>query len=168
MDWNMNFFIFQTILHSSVEKWFINPVNPVTYVWALTIFRQKMILFKDFFLVWTCSVRRFTRTEMDEIDNLNHFTALSRSRTWEKHRRVHRGGGGGSPLPMNPPRSFKFRCKINGMRAHCVRARFRDRSRPCFMYRIYACDVLSTFKDLIVAKRARPCCSGRRGTECAV
>ena len=46
------------------------------------------------------------------------------------------GGGGGSPLPMNPPRSFKFRFKINGMRAHCVRARFRDRSRPWFMHRI--------------------------------
>ena len=46
---------------------------------------------------------------------------------------VHRVG---SPLPMKPPRSFKFRFKINGicrMPAHCVRARFRDRSRPCFI-----------------------------------
>ena len=84
-------------------------------------------------------------------------------------RRVHRGGGGGgggSPLPMNPPRSFKFRFKINGMRAHCVRARFRDRSRPCFI--ACTCDVHSTFKDLIVAERARPCSSGRRVTDCAV
>ena len=78
-------------------------------------------------------------------------------------RRVHRGG---SPLPMNPPRSFKFRFnmfKINGMRAHCVRARFRDRSRPCFI--ACACDVHSTFKDLIVAERAKPCtctCSPER------
>ena len=82
------------------------------------------------------------------------------------------GGGGGSPLPMNPLRSFKFRfnmIKINGMRAHCVRARFRDRPRPCFI--ACACDVHSTFKDLIVAERARPrrprrptCSSGRRVT----
>ena len=68
-------------------------------------------------------------------------------------RRVHRGG---SPLPMKPPRSFKFRFKINGMRADCVRAvvraRFRDRSRMCFI--ACACDVHSTFKDLIVAERA--------------
>ena len=53
----------------------------------------------------------------------------------EWYRRVHRGG---SPLPMNPPRSFKFRFKINGMRAHCVRARFRDWSRACFI--ACACD----------------------------
>ena len=73
-------------------------------------------------------------------------------------RRVHRGG---SPLPMNPPRSFKFRFKISGicrMGAHCVRARFRDRSRPCFI--ACACDVHATFKHLIVAERARPCSSG--------
>ena len=62
---------------------------------------------------------------------------------------------------MNPPRSFKFRFKINGicrMSAHCVRARFRDRSRPCFT----ACarNVHATFKHLIVAERARPCGSG--------
>ena len=50
--------------------------------------------------------------------------------------RTRGGGGGGSLLPMNPPRSFKFRFSINGMRAHCVRARFRDRSRPWFMHRI--------------------------------
>ena len=65
------------------------------------------------------------------------------------------GGGGGSPLPMNPPRSFKFRFnmfKINGMRAHCVRARFHDRPRPCFI--ACACDVHSTFKDLIVAAQS--------------
>ena len=43
--------------------------------------------------------------------------------------RTQGGGGGGSPLPMNPLGSFKFRFKINGMLAHCVRARFRDRSR---------------------------------------
>ena len=72
---------------------------------------------------------------------------------------------------MNPPRSFKFRFnmfKINGMRAHCVRARFRDRPRPCFI--ACACDVHSTFKDLIVAERARPCTcsSGRRVTDYAV
>ena len=60
----------------------------------------------------------------------------------ERRRRVHRGG---SPLPMNPPRSFKFRF----MRARCVRPRFRDRSRPCFI--ACTCDVDSTFKDLIVA-----------------
>ena len=77
---------------------------------------------------------------------------------------------GGSPLPMNPPRSFKFRFKINGMRAHWARARFRDRSRPCFI----ACRgkrhsiFHSTFKDLIVALRARPCSSGRGVTDCAV
>ena len=62
---------------------------------------------------------------------------------------------------MNPPRSFKFRFKINGicrMRAHCVRARFRDRSRPCFI--ACACDVHDTFKHLIVAESARPCTSG--------
>ena len=62
---------------------------------------------------------------------------------------------------MNPPRSFKFRFKINGtcrMRAQCVRARFRDRSRPCFI--ACAFDVHATFKHLIVAERARPCSSG--------
>ena len=71
---------------------------------------------------------------------------------------------------MNPPRSFKFRFKINGMRAHCVRARFRDWSRACFI--ACACDVHSTSKDLIVAERGRPlvsrryvCSSGRRVTE---
>ena len=67
---------------------------------------------------------------------------------------------------MNPPRSFKFRFKTNGMRAHCVRERFRNRSRPCFV--ACACDVHSTFKDLIVAERARPCSSGRRVIDCAV
>ena len=74
-------------------------------------------------------------------------------------------GGGGSPLPMNPPRSFKFRFKTNGMRAHCVRARtrFRDRSRPCFI--ACACEVHSTSR--IVAERARPCSAGRRA-DCAV
>ena len=78
------------------------------------------------------------------------------------HRRVHRGG---SPLPMNPPRSFKFRFKINGMRAHCVRARFRDRSRACF-HRMRICDVHyvhSTFKDLIVEEGARPLRVARGG-----
>ena len=40
---------------------------------------------------------------------------------------------GGFTVANEPPRSFKFRFKINGMRAHCVRARFRDRSRPCFI-----------------------------------
>ena len=87
-------------------------------------------------------------------------------------RRVHRGGGGGgSPLPMNPPRSFKFRFKFNGicMRAHCARARFRDRSAVFHRMRMHACDVHdhSTFKDLIVAERARPCSSssGIRGGE---
>ena len=77
-------------------------------------------------------------------------------RWWQA--RTQGGGGGGSPLPMNPPRSFKFRFnmfKINGMRARRVRARFRDRSRPCFI--ACACDVHSTFKDLIVAERAKPC-----------
>ena len=42
------------------------------------------------------------------------------------------GGGGGFTVANEPPRSFKFRFKINGMRAHCVRARFRDRSRSVF------------------------------------
>ena len=83
-----------------------------------------------------------------------------------KYRRVHRGG---SPLPMNPPRSFKFRFKFNGicMRAHCARARFRDRSAVFHRMRMHACDVHSTFKDLIVAERARPCnsSSGIRGGE---
>ena len=44
------------------------------------------------------------------------------------------------------------------MRAHCVRARFRDRSRPCFI--ACAFDVHATFTHLIVAERARPCSSG--------
>ena len=48
-------------------------------------------------------------------------------------RRVHRGG---SPLPMNPPRSFKFRFKINGMRAHCVRARLVSRSITAVFHRM--------------------------------
>ena len=47
------------------------------------------------------------------------------------------------------------------MRAHCVRARFRDRSRACFI--ACACDVHSTFKDLIVAERARPLRVARGG-----
>ena len=66
-----------------------------------------------------------------------------------------------APLPMSPPRSFKFRFKINGtcrMRAQCVRARFRDRSRTCFI--ACAFDVHATFKHLIVAECARPCSSG--------
>ena len=82
----------------------------------------------------------------------------------KKVRRVHRGGGGGSSLPMNPPRSFKFRLKINGMRAHCVRARFRDRSRPYVFHRMHA-TFIQLFKDMIVAERARPCSSGRRVTD---
>ena len=82
------------------------------------------------------------------------------------------GGGGGSPLPMNPSRSFKFRFnmfKIICMRAHCVRARFRDRSRPCFI--ACACDIHSTFKDLIVASaqdRVRVARGGELLTDCAV
>ena len=52
------------------------------------------------------------------------------------------------------------------MRAHRVRARFRDRritaeSRPCLIACAY--DVHSTFKDLIVAERARPCSSEFEG-----
>ena len=77
------------------------------------------------------------------------------------------GGGGGSPLPMNPPRSFKFRFKTNGMRAHCVRAHFRDRSRPAAVFHRMRMRSSFNFKDLIVAERARPCSSGRRA-DCAV
>ena len=82
--------------------------------------------------------------------------------TGQTDRRVHKGGGG-SPLQMNPPRSFKFRFKINGicrMRAHCehVFAAIDPAARPCFI--ACACDIHSTFKHLIVAKRARPCSSG--------
>ena len=53
------------------------------------------------------------------------------------------------------------------MRAHCTRARFRDRSAVFHRKRMHACDVHSTFKDLIVAERARPCSSssGIRGGE---
>ena len=49
--------------------------------------------------------------------------------------------GGGVTFANEPPRSLKFRFKISGMRAHCVLARFRDRSRPCFI----ACEVQSSF-----------------------
>ena len=74
-------------------------------------------------------------------------------------RRVHRGG---SPLPMNPPRSFKFRFKINGMRAHCASTFSRLITRACFI--ACACDVHS--KDLIVAAQSAQdryvCSSGRR------
>ena len=48
------------------------------------------------------------------------------------------GGGGGSPLPMTPPRSFKFRFKINGicrMRAP-LRASTFSRSIPAVFYRM--------------------------------
>ena len=77
--------------------------------------------------------------------------------------RTQGGGGGGSPLPMNPPRSFKFRFKINGkcrMRAHCVRARFRDRSRPCVscMRMRRSCNFQAS--DRCTTERARPCSSG--------
>ena len=76
---------------------------------------------------------------------------------------------GGFTVANEPPRSFKFRFKFNGicMRAHCARARFRDRSAMFHRMRMHACDVHSTFKDLIVAERARPCssCSGIRGGE---
>ena len=87
-----------------------------------------------------------------------HFFFFFQSLGWF---RVQARTQGGSPLPMNPPRSFKFRFKINGMRAHCVRARFRDRSRACFI--ACACNVHSTFKDLIVAERARPLRVARGG-----
>ena len=69
---------------------------------------------------------------------------------------------------MNPPRSFKFRFKINGMRAHWVRARFRDRSRPCFMHRIR---MHATFIQLsriwsLHSAQDRVASSGRRRVRC--
>ena len=57
---------------------------------------------------------------------------------WRERERAGAYTGGGSPLPMNPPRSFKFRFnmfKINGMRAHCVRARF-SRSTTAVFHRM--------------------------------
>ena len=47
------------------------------------------------------------------------------------------------------------------MRAHCVRARFHDRSRPCFIAsEIHSTFIVSTCKHLIVAERTRPCSLG--------
>ena len=80
------------------------------------------------------------------------------------------GGGGGSPLPMKPPRSFKFRFKINGicrmcrMCAHCVRARFAI--DPGRVSSHAHGDVHATFKHLNVAAqsaqdRVCTCSSGR-------
>ena len=48
-------------------------------------------------------------------------------------------GGGGSPLPMNPPRSFKFCFKFNGYARYCARARFRDRSAVFHRMRMHEC-----------------------------
>ena len=80
------------------------------------------------------------------------------------------GGGGGSPLPMNPPRSFKFVSKSTACALTACEHVFAidqgAESRPCFI--ACACDVHSTFKDLIVAECARPCSSERRVADCAV
>ena len=76
----------------------------------------------------------------------------------------------GSLLPMNPHGSFKFRLKISGMRAQCMRTHFCDWSGPCFI----TCEhtrliQLLTCKHHIVTylERARyivQCSSGKRST----
>ena len=71
------------------------------------------------------------------------------------------GGGGGFTVANEPPLEVSsFVSKSTAYAAcalRCVRARFRDRSRPCFI--ACACDVHATFKHLIDAERARPCSS---------
>ena len=68
-----------------------------------------------------------------------------------------------NPPPPPPPPPLEISSFVSKstacafMRAHCMRARFRDRSRPCFI----ACrgDVHSNFNmqaSVIVAERARP------------
>ena len=79
-------------------------------------------------------------------------------------KRIHRGGGGGgSPLPMNPLEVSSFVSKSTECALTACEHVFTI--DPCFI----ACNIHSTFKELIVAERARPCSSGsRRVTDCAV
>ena len=82
---------------------------------------------------------------------------------------AYTGGGGGGFTVANetPRRSFKFRFKINGMRAHCVRAPFSRSIPAVFLLSSHAHATRSfNFQAcMIVAERARPC-SGRRVMRC--
>ena len=73
-------------------------------------------------------------------------------------KRRHRGG---SPLPMNPEEVSSFVSKTAACTlTACGKARFRDRSRPCFIStdRI-RCFNLQTCMHQIVAECARSCSS---------